>query len=140
MRTVDARTGIEVIEREECLRLLASRRIGRIAVVDGYSPVIFPVNYLIDDADVVFRAAEGTKLTAVGRANACFEIDDYDAERRSGWSILAIGRLEELAPSDRAYARLSALPVDPWADGEHPHILRLVGTRVTGRRIGGGAT
>lgn len=140
MRTVDARTGIEVIEREECLSLLASRRIGRIAVMDGYGPVVFPVNYLADGADVVFRVAEGTKLAAVGRAHACFEIDDLDAERRSGWSVLVIGRLDEVGPSDDAYARLSALPVDPWADGEHPHILRLVGARVTGRRIGGGAT
>ena len=33
MRTVDARAGIEWLDRDECLRLLAADEVGRLAVV-----------------------------------------------------------------------------------------------------------
>lgn len=39
----------EVLDREECLRLLGTRRLGRVAVaVEGWSPLIRPVNYRFD--------------------------------------------------------------------------------------------
>lgn len=41
MKTVDARTGVEWLEREECLRLLAGDEVGRLAVDDWHTPVIF---------------------------------------------------------------------------------------------------
>jgi len=41
-RTLDARTGLEVIDADECRRLLAAEEIGRLAVVDGGGPAVFP--------------------------------------------------------------------------------------------------
>ena len=49
----DAHSGIERIDRDACLTLLAHDVIGRLAVVDGSTPVIFPVNYLLDGEDIV---------------------------------------------------------------------------------------
>jgi nitroimidazol reductase NimA-like FMN-containing flavoprotein (pyridoxamine 5'-phosphate oxidase superfamily) len=52
--------------------------VGRLAVVAGDQPEIFPVNYL-DHGSIVFRTGEGTKLAiAIGRLVA-FEVDGYDA-------------------------------------------------------------
>lgn len=133
-----ANTGIEVIDRDECLDLLGSDEIGRLAVIDGTRPVIFPVNYVLDGEDIVFRTAPGTKVEQGPRSPACFEIDGFDRPHRAGWSVVVTGRLEELTRYDAAhFAHASELPVDPWAGGTKDHVMRLVPATITGRRIRG---
>lgn len=137
MKNVDARTGLEWMDRDECLRLLATDVVGRLAVVSGGSPAIFPVNYVLDDETIVFRTDEGTKLRAAERAPACFEVDDIDREHRAGWSVVATGRLEEVTRYDSSTLdRIHRLPVDPWAGGDKGHWMRLIPNRITGRRVG----
>jgi nitroimidazol reductase NimA-like FMN-containing flavoprotein (pyridoxamine 5'-phosphate oxidase superfamily) len=137
MRMVDPRTGIEVLDEDECLRLLGADEIGRLAVVDATTPMIFPVNYVLDGRSIVFRTAEGTKLDHGQRAGACFEIDAFDRATRTGWSVVATGRLEEITTYDSdALAEAKALPIEPWAAGDKPHWMRLQPTRITGRRVG----
>jgi nitroimidazol reductase NimA-like FMN-containing flavoprotein (pyridoxamine 5'-phosphate oxidase superfamily) len=124
------------MDRDECLRLLAADNVGRVAVVDGRSPVILPVNYALDGEAIVFRSDPGTKLRAGPRANACFEIDGFDRAERTGWSVVAAGRLEEVDQYQCAtYDRLVELELVPWAEGPREHWLRLVPSRITGRRI-----
>jgi uncharacterized protein len=78
MRLHDARTGIELVDHQLCLRLLAWDVIGRLAVVaPGGSPMVFPVNYVLDGEAIVFRTAPGTKLDAGSGGQACFEIDQF---------------------------------------------------------------
>jgi nitroimidazol reductase NimA-like FMN-containing flavoprotein (pyridoxamine 5'-phosphate oxidase superfamily) len=137
MRVTDARSGIPHLDRDECLQRLAQEEIGRLAVNDGSTPTIFPVNYRMDGDAVVFRTAPGTKLESAARAPACFEIDRFFPEDRAGWSVVVVGRLEEVTHFDaRTLARVTELPVDPWADGEKSHWMRLVPTRITGRIVG----
>ena len=136
MRTFDARTGIERIDRDECLRLLAADEIGRLAIVVGGSPTVFPVNYALDGDTIVFRTDEGTKLRAGPRAPACFEIDSFDREHRTGWDVVATGRLEEVTRyMASALAEAQQLPIGPWAGGAKSHWMRLVPDRITGRRV-----
>ena len=61
MRMVDARTGIEWLDRDECLHLLAGEDVGGLAVVEGRMPVVFPVNYALDGDAVVEPWAGGDK-------------------------------------------------------------------------------
>lgn len=132
----EGRTGLDILDRDECIRLLAGEAVGRIAIVDGGHPLVFPVNFIVDGADVVFRTGEGTKLHAAERNPVCFEVDSFDPADRSGWSVMVHGRLEELTPSDaKLYERASALPVEPWADAPKAHLMRVVTRTVTGRRI-----
>jgi nitroimidazol reductase NimA-like FMN-containing flavoprotein (pyridoxamine 5'-phosphate oxidase superfamily) len=135
-RTIDARTGLEIIDPDECRRLLAAEEIGRLAVVDGGSPAVFPVNYAVDGDAVVFRTAGGTKLHSGPRGRVVFEIDDFDRDARTGWSVVVAGRLEEVTPYDaETLERVTGLPLAPWAQGDKPHWMRLVPDRITGRRI-----
>jgi hypothetical protein len=137
MKTLDARTGMEWIDRDDCLRLLAADVVGRVGVVASGSPAVFPVNYVLDGETIVFRTGEGTKLGAEGRAPACFEIDDIDREHRTGWSVVLSGRLEEVTLYDaRTLDRVHQLPIDPWAGGDKSHWMRLIPDRITGRRVG----
>lgn len=135
-RTIDARTGLEIIDPDECRALLATDEVGRLAIVDGRTPLVFPVNYALDGDAVVFRTTAGTKLSAAGQEAVSFEIDHFDRSARTGWSVLVTGRLEEVTPYDaEALDRVTRLPVEPWAGGERPHWMRLVPQRVSGRRI-----
>lgn len=136
MKSVDARTGIEWLDRRECLALLAADEIGRLAVVVGGAPTIFPVNYHLEGDHIVFRTDPGTKLDNGPRAPVCFEIDHFDRTTRSEWSVVVAGRFEEVSPHDTAaLERTRQLPVDPWAKGEKVHWVRLVPSRITGRRV-----
>jgi uncharacterized protein len=136
MRYVDSHTGVEVLERAECLRLLEADVIGRLAVIAGGAPQVFPVNYVLDGDTVVFRTASGTKLDIGSRAPAAFEIDAFDRLARSGWSVVVTGRLEEATAHDATlFDRVRHLPVEPWAAGDKPHWVRLVPSRITGRRV-----
>ena len=133
-----ANTGIEIIDRDECLALLAADEVGRLAVLDGGRPLIVPVNYVLDGEDIVFRTAPGTKLDQGPRSPACFEIDGFDRPHRAGWSVVVSGRLDELTRyNGDLFARARNLPVHPWADGPKDHVMRLVPSTISGRRIRG---
>src|ERR687898_346774 len=42
------------LSNDECQALLAGSHLGRVALVEGGRPLILPVNYVLDDAAVVF--------------------------------------------------------------------------------------
>ncbi len=131
-----ANTGIEVIQQDECIELLRGDEVGRLAIIDGGRPMIFPVNYVYDEEGIVIRSAAGTKIDHGTRSAACFEIDGIDREHHSGWSVVVTGRLEELTPYNGThFSRARDLPVHPWAEGTKDHILQLVPASITGRRI-----
>jgi nitroimidazol reductase NimA-like FMN-containing flavoprotein (pyridoxamine 5'-phosphate oxidase superfamily) len=135
MRLIDGRTGIEVIERAECLDLLRSTGIGRIAVVEAGHPVIFPVNYAMDDEVIVFRTAEGTKLDATVRGGpASFEIDDTDRHTRTGWSVVVTG-WARVVTSPAVIERLEGLDVRSWSEHRKDHWVAVHPERISGRRI-----
>jgi nitroimidazol reductase NimA-like FMN-containing flavoprotein (pyridoxamine 5'-phosphate oxidase superfamily) len=136
MRLKDSRTGIELMDRALCLRLLAADTVGRLAVVSGGAPVILPVNYALDGEAIVIRTAPGTKLDSAGQM-ACFEIDAFDRATRHGWSVVVSGVLEEAGVhASRELMTMHSLDVTPWAEGDRDHWLRLVPSRITGRRVG----
>jgi uncharacterized protein len=127
---------LRVLDRDQCLRLLADDEIGRLAVIAGNTPVIFPVNYALDGDTIVFRTDPGTKLAHGPRGRASFEVDRLDRAGRAGWSVVATGRLEEVTHYDAAtFARVHRLAIDPWAGGDKLHWMRLVPDRITGRRV-----
>lgn len=138
MTQTAANSQIELIDHDKCLALLRADEVGRLAVIDGGRPLVFPVNYVFDGEAIVFRTAPGTKLDQGPRAPACFEIDEFDRVHHAGWSVVVTGRLEEVTRYNGAlFTRAGELPVHPWASGPKEHIMRLVPASITGRRIAG---
>ena len=135
MMLIDNRTGLEVLDRDECFRLLGLNGVGRIAVVDGGHPVIFPINYVVDSEQIMFRTAPGTKLDAAVRTQrVAFEIDSADPMYHTGWSVLVVGRCEEITDPQRR-AEIDQLPLRPWAAGAKDHIIAISAEQVSGRRV-----
>ena len=79
MLQVYARTGIQVMDRDECLALLTGEHVGRLAVIHWGSPMIYPVNYVLDTDDIVFGSDPGPKVEAGLRGPVCFEVDRLNA-------------------------------------------------------------
>ena len=128
---------IRELSRAECLDLLARSHLGRLAFIDsvGVFPIVVPVNYVLYDGQVVFRASPGAKLAAAVRgADVAFEVDETDDADRTGWSVLVRGAADEIVdPEDLAELRERHL--QPWAPGTRGHYIRVGSNLVTGRRI-----
>jgi uncharacterized protein len=131
-------TEILELSREECLRLLASRRFGRLAVSTATGPpLIRPVNYVFDDRSqsVAFRTAPGSKLhTLIRSAQAAFEVDDVDERTQTGWSVIIRGVAAEVTTSSEV-SRLDRLGLESWAPGPKHHWMHIRAWTVSGRRI-----
>ena len=126
---------IEELTRSECFGLLAAGSLGRVAVVDDYGPVIFPVNFVLDRHTIVFRTEPGTKPQAARRGSrVCFEADGADAAGRAGWSVIVRGEITEVTDPDEL-AGLHALPVLVRAPGARDRYVRILPAVLTGRRI-----
>ena len=131
----DARTGLEVLDEDECWRLLASKTVGRLAVDVGGHPDIYPVNYVVHDRLIIIRTEAGTKLAAavLGRSVA-FEIDEIDEIDHSGWSVVVAGKASEPRTVEEE-VDVEDLGLAPWVDVPKTRWLRIAPRSVTGRRI-----
>ena len=127
---------VQVLAEDECLLLLNTREVGRIAFEFKGRIEIFPVNYGVDGAVIVFRTSPGTKLEAVPKTAVAFEVDSWDSESGIGWSVIARGRAEEVTNNiGRVAEHLRWVPVHPVAPGERWHWLAIKPTEITGRRF-----
>jgi uncharacterized protein len=122
----------EALEIPECLELLAGEEVGRLGVVAGGRPEIFPVNYVLDGNGILFRTAPGTKLDAAAGDAVVFEVDHLDRATRSGWSVVIHGRAALYTHFDSAaMERASSL----WWASPKEHLLRITPEVITGRRL-----
>jgi nitroimidazol reductase NimA-like FMN-containing flavoprotein (pyridoxamine 5'-phosphate oxidase superfamily) len=122
---------------DECWRLLGTQPVGRVAVIVGHYPLVFPVNFAVADKSIVYRTGSGTKLHAIHRSNVTFEVDEIDLVHLSGWSVMVKGVAQELN-IDRNRHQISEAELGgatPWAPGERDHFIRIIADQVTGRRI-----
>ena len=127
--------GLELLDVEECNRLLASGEVGRVGISMGALPAIFPVNYRVIDGAILFRTSPGSKLSAaMSGAVVAFEVDDYQLEERTGWSVLAIGHAEVVRDFRTAFKALEAHLV-PIVDSPRHWIIRIEPTFISGRRL-----
>lgn len=110
---------------------LASHRIGRLAIVIGGEPDIFPVNYVVDDRSIVFRTAEGSKLLAVSLGGRmAFQVDEWTHEGAT--SVLAHGTPHVLEGEEREAAAAS-LDLVPWVATHKEYWVRLDVDEIAGR-------
>jgi nitroimidazol reductase NimA-like FMN-containing flavoprotein (pyridoxamine 5'-phosphate oxidase superfamily) len=125
------------IPRAECEELLASATLGRLGVIVDGRPEIFPVHHAYDAAScsVVFETTARTKLhAALNWPWVAFEVDDVAPEGVGGWSVLVVGRAEEIS-NPGEIERIAALHPGLWSAGDQARWLRIVPTKVTGRRV-----
>lgn len=118
----------------ESWTLLREAVVGRLAVIVDDRPDIFPVNHLVDLGSVVFRTGPGTKLDAAVGHQVAFEVDGYDLETTSAWSVVVKGKASAVNRLDDVLAVI-ALPPFAWHSAPKPHFVRIEPDSITGRRF-----
>ncbi|MDX1620571.1 MAG: pyridoxamine 5'-phosphate oxidase family protein [Nitriliruptorales bacterium] len=131
--TIQAMARLTELSLPECLELIGTRGVGRLAFDDEHGPIIVPVNYTFHGGVVHMRTADGSKLEAAQRrAMAAFEVDVVDVDHGDGWSVVIRGRLRRLvAPESTDYPG----EPEPLADGDRHHLIGLVPQSITGRGL-----
>jgi nitroimidazol reductase NimA-like FMN-containing flavoprotein (pyridoxamine 5'-phosphate oxidase superfamily) len=96
---------LDVMELAECAEVLATQRVGILAVTaeDG-APYAIPMSHAWDGEAVVIGVAEGTKTRILDRdARLCYTV--YETGAGQWRSVMVLGRAEWLAdPAARARA------------------------------------
>jgi nitroimidazol reductase NimA-like FMN-containing flavoprotein (pyridoxamine 5'-phosphate oxidase superfamily) len=127
---------VRILDEGECVALLQSRELGRIAFESNGRVEIFPVNYGMEGVIVVVRTGPGTKLDAVAKTEVVFEVDSWDAGSGVGWSVVARGPAAEVTTNiGRVAEHLRCVPVHPAAPGERWHWIGIKPTAISGRRF-----
>lgn len=139
MLSADPDRTLEVLDEEECHRLLGTAVIGRLAFTEGALPTIQPVHFALSGGRVVIPTRTGSKVAAASRgAVVAFEVDDFDAAGRVGWNVTVIGPSRIIVDPVEVRA-LDALGVRPWAPAAEPCYIAVELVVVRGRRLTLGA-
>jgi len=131
---------IESLDEDECLRLLAATRVGRLAYTGREGLTVVAVVYTLHEGSIVFHPLQGTFTeedlhTGIAHAEyqVAFEIDQIDPDARGGWAVLAVGSAHHV---DTAAERASIIGAGadpmPWA-GDAP-LMRVRPRYLRGRR------
>jgi len=127
---------LDAIGPEECWRLLAPRRLGRIGfTAHSGHPVILPVNYVVHDGTIVIHSGRGPKLEAARRRDlVAFEVDEIDRETHTGWSVVATGRARWVH-DPRELDALATIDLTCWAAGPRDEVIVIKPLHIAGRRL-----
>jgi nitroimidazol reductase NimA-like FMN-containing flavoprotein (pyridoxamine 5'-phosphate oxidase superfamily) len=97
----------EVLEPDECRRLLASKAVARIGFVGaGKDILVLPVSYVVDlEGVLVFSTSRKSVLAHLQHGErVSVQVDDVSEELHNGWSVLAHGH----APGSRTTTRCAS--------------------------------
>ena len=136
IKTMTALDAVEKLSADQCLELLSTHDLGRVALVIGDQPEIFPVNYAVDRSIVVFRVAPGTKTSLTTNGRIAFEVDDLDSRAGVAWSVMIKGRVLDVTTSkDPFTAFLRTADVRSAPPGDHPLWMAIYPSEISGRRF-----
>lgn len=86
-------SGLEILDRDECLALLATARVGRIVFTARGLPAVQPVKFLCCHDALWFQAQADTDLFGAARDGVvAFEADAFDTDLETGWWVSVLGR------------------------------------------------
>lgn len=121
------------LDDQQCWDRLAEQQLGRLVTHAGAVLDIFPVNYTVDGRSIVFRTAEGSKLTELTiDDDVLFEVDEYTDT--DAWSVVVRGNARRLQTSAEVEAA-DALPLSPWIPTLKYNYVRITPASISGREF-----
>ena len=123
----------------ESWQLQGGVSLGRIMFPQHAMPAIRPVNHLVDDQAIVVRSHLGAAIVAHAAADdgvvVCYEADELDPIRHTGWSVVATG-MARLVRDPDAITRYQQL-LQPWVAGQMHYVIAIRPQIITGIRLVG---
>ena len=125
------RAQLHDLTADECWELAASQPVGRLAWTGPRGPTVVPVNFEVTGREVLVRTAAYSALAReCDDSPVAFEVDDFDAASRLGWSVLMRGRAH-LGYHDAERDR----EPDVWAAGARTLAVTVKVDEISGRRL-----
>ena len=87
------------LEVGRCLSLLARSSIGRVGLVIGPLPFVYPVRYDMSNGHILFGLSIDQVATAIDDAVVALQADGFDEDRGRRWTVLAIGPATAVEPT-----------------------------------------
>ena len=116
------------LSRQECLDLLATHSVGRLAWNRPRAPPwVTPVNYRVYGEEIGFKLDLEREAEVPLQSEVSFEVDWIDREHRMGWSVLVQGMAHKSTHAENSAAS--------WTPGGSQVLMRLAAARVNGRRL-----
>lgn len=144
MPSTRPRQAIELTE-SECWKLLSGVSLGRIVFTHRAMPAIRPVNHLVDQRTIILRTHLGAAIAARATTRdsatnttgtvVCYEADELDTERHTGWSVIVTG-FARLVHDPDLIERYSK-QLEPWIAGKMDHVIAIEPQIITGLRLVG---
>jgi nitroimidazol reductase NimA-like FMN-containing flavoprotein (pyridoxamine 5'-phosphate oxidase superfamily) len=126
----------EALGREQCLDLLESNHLGRVAWQAADLPQILPVTYATHQGSVYFRTTPDGILSELAQpTRVALEVDELDQQTRSGWSIVLQGRTSAVSEPDALADLWAADSLVPWAGGNRTLFICIRPDRISGRVV-----
>ncbi|MET0822005.1 MAG: pyridoxamine 5'-phosphate oxidase family protein [Aeromicrobium sp.] len=124
---------------DECLDLLSTTTVGRIAFVGPEGQELVPVNFALIDGVVYFRTLPDGFLSqlARGHVEVAFGVDHHDDTYQRGWNVTVKGPASQVEDRATINLVLGHSRLRPWAGGVRPMVIRVEIRSVTGRRVRG---
>lgn len=118
------------LSTHECWELVASRPVGRLAWSGAHGPTVIPVNFTVDGQNVLIRTkAYSEAARECDDTIVAFEVDSFDQDAQTGWSVLLRGR------AHFEYQTPGVEDPQVWISGPRSLGIRIEVGEVTGRRI-----
>jgi uncharacterized protein len=126
----------EAIGRKQCLDLVESNHLGRVAWQAADLPQILPVTYAMHQGSIYFRTTPDGILSELAQpTRVALEVDELDQQTRSGWSIVLHGRTSAVSEPDALADLWAADSLVPWASGNRTLFICIRPDRVSGRVV-----
>ena len=125
------------LDEGQCRDLLQGTNVARIAWHSADGPQILPITYACYSDSLIFRTSPYGPLSDLMRpTDVAFEADELDPERRSGWSVVVLGRAAAVAEPAEMVRLWTMDGLVPWAPGIRNVFIQITPRRITGRRLG----
>ena len=123
---------------DECWDLLRGASLGRVVFTMRAMPAIRPVNHLVDGRMIVIRSHLGSAIAGHASSNGavvCYEADDIDPVRHTGWSVIATG-MARLVTDPDVIGRYQQ-KLEPWVSRPMDQVIAITPETITGIRLAG---
>ena len=132
MKAVTAARPLPVLE---CLRLLKSVPVGRVAFSRNAMPAVEPVRFAVDGGHIFIAVSLVSALCPVlHQCVVALQADSLGDASQGGWTVTVVGNAGEV--SDPALtARLRGMGLTSWAAAETDRFMHISRGIVTGQRL-----
>lgn len=137
--TETSNTHFQVLTEAECLGMLATTTVGRVAFVDRDGIQLIPLNFAVIDDEIYFRTYPDSVLHAMAQGHdaVAFEIDHHGEMSPTGWNVTVKGRTDRVSDPDLHARVMATSRLRPWAGGTRAEVIHLTRTSIDGRRVRG---